>query len=73
MAFQVADSRFRHRTADSLAYGPLSWSQHIIQLCRTSLFNAEKQFMGIAGPAFVKTQTAEDITLEELSGWQLTQ
>jgi len=27
-------------------------------------------FMGIAGPAFVKTQIGEDITLEELSGWQ---
>ena len=27
-------------------------------------------FMGIAGPAFVKTQTGEDITLEDLSGWQ---
>jgi acetyl-CoA carboxylase carboxyltransferase component len=28
-------------------------------------------FMGIAGPAFVKTQTGEEITLEELSGWQV--
>jgi acetyl-CoA carboxylase carboxyltransferase component len=27
-------------------------------------------FMGIAGPAFVKTQTGEDISLEELSGWK---
>ncbi len=27
-------------------------------------------FMGIAGPAFVKTQIGEEITLEELSGWQ---
>ena len=27
-------------------------------------------YMGIAGPAFVKTQVGEDITLEELSGWQ---
>lgn len=27
-------------------------------------------FMGIAGPAFVKTQTGEEITLEELSGWK---
>jgi acetyl-CoA carboxylase carboxyltransferase component len=26
--------------------------------------------MGIAGPAFVKTQTGEEITLEELSGWK---
>jgi len=27
-------------------------------------------FMGIAGPAFVKTQVGEEITLEELSGWK---
>lgn len=27
-------------------------------------------FMGIAGPAFVKTQIGEEITLEELSGWR---
>jgi len=27
-------------------------------------------FMGIAGPAFVKTQIGEEISLEELSGWR---
>jgi acetyl-CoA carboxylase carboxyltransferase component len=27
-------------------------------------------FMGIAGPAFVKTQTGEEISLEELAGWK---
>jgi acetyl-CoA carboxylase carboxyltransferase component len=27
-------------------------------------------FMGIAGPAFVKTQVGEEITLDELSGWK---
>ena len=27
-------------------------------------------FMGIAGPAFVKTQLGEDISLEELCGWK---
>ncbi len=27
-------------------------------------------FMGIAGPAFVKTQLGEDISLQDLSGWQ---
>ena len=27
-------------------------------------------FMGIAGPAFVKTQLGEDITLDELCGWK---
>jgi acetyl-CoA carboxylase carboxyltransferase component len=30
----------------------------------------ETGFMGIAGPAFVKTQTGEDITLEDLSGYK---
>ncbi|MFH1434111.1 MAG: acyl-CoA carboxylase subunit beta [Pseudomonadota bacterium] len=30
----------------------------------------ETGFMGIAGPAFVKTQIGEDISLQELSGWQ---
>jgi len=32
--------------------------------------NRKTGFMGIAGPAFVKTQTGEDISLEELCGWQ---
>jgi len=32
--------------------------------------NRKTGFMGIAGPAFVKTQTGEDITLEALSGWR---
>jgi acetyl-CoA carboxylase carboxyltransferase component len=27
-------------------------------------------FLGIAGPAFVKTQTGENITLEKLAGWE---
>jgi acetyl-CoA carboxylase carboxyltransferase component len=27
-------------------------------------------YMGIAGPAFVKTQTGEDISLEKLAGWE---
>ncbi|MFP4641236.1 MAG: acyl-CoA carboxylase subunit beta [Chloroflexota bacterium] len=30
----------------------------------------ETGFMGIAGPAFVKTQTGEEISLQELSGWK---
>ncbi|MCL0057245.1 acyl-CoA carboxylase subunit beta [Dehalococcoidia bacterium] len=30
----------------------------------------ETGFMGIAGPAFVKTQIGEDITLQQLSGWR---
>lgn len=32
--------------------------------------NRSTGFMGIAGPAFVKTQTGEDISLEDLSGWK---
>ncbi|MFW6056676.1 MAG: acyl-CoA carboxylase subunit beta [Chloroflexota bacterium] len=32
--------------------------------------NRKTGFMGIAGPAFVKTQTGEDISLEALSGWR---
>jgi methylmalonyl-CoA decarboxylase subunit alpha len=32
--------------------------------------NRKTGFMGIAGPAFVKTQLGQDITLEELSGWK---
>ena len=32
--------------------------------------NRDTGFMGIAGPAFVKTQIGEEITLEELSGWK---
>jgi len=27
-------------------------------------------FVGIAGPAFVKTQTGEEISLDKLSGWE---
>ena len=27
-------------------------------------------YIGIAGPAFVKTQTGEEISLEDLSGWK---
>jgi len=30
----------------------------------------ETGFMGIAGPAFVKTQVGEEISLQELSGWR---
>ena len=32
--------------------------------------NRTTGFMGIAGPAFVKTQTGEEISLEDLSGWK---
>lgn len=32
--------------------------------------NRDTGFMGIAGPAFVKAQTGEDISLEQLCGWK---
>jgi acetyl-CoA carboxylase carboxyltransferase component len=44
------------------AYHPIM--QDFLIQCR------DTGFMGIAGPAFVKTQTGEEITLEELSGWK---
>jgi acetyl-CoA carboxylase carboxyltransferase component len=44
------------------AYHPIM--QDFLIQCR------DTGFMGIAGPAFVKTQTGEEISLEELSGWK---
>ncbi len=44
------------------AYHPIM--QDFIIQCR------DTGFMGIAGPAFVKTQLGEDISLAELSGWK---
>ncbi|TES84432.1 MAG: acyl-CoA carboxylase subunit beta [Dehalococcoidia bacterium] len=44
------------------AYHPIM--QDFIIQCR------ETGFMGIAGPAFVKTQLGEEISLQELSGWK---
>lgn len=44
------------------AYHPIM-QDFIIQCRKTG-------FMGIAGPAFVKTQTGEEISLEELAGWR---
>ena len=44
------------------AYHPIM--QDFLIQCR------DTGFMGIAGPAFVKTQTGEEITLQELSGWK---
>jgi acetyl-CoA carboxylase carboxyltransferase component len=44
------------------AYHPIM--QDFLIQCRNT------GFMGIAGPAFVKTQLGQDITLEELSGWK---
>jgi acetyl-CoA carboxylase carboxyltransferase component len=44
------------------AYHPIM--QDFIIQCK------ETGFMGIAGPAFVKTQLGEEISLQELSGWK---
>lgn len=44
------------------AYHPVMMD-FVIQVRKTG-------FMGIAGPAFVKTQLGEEISLEELSGWK---
>lgn len=44
------------------AYHPIM--QDFLIQCR------DTGFMGIAGPAFVKTQLGEEISLEELSGWK---
>ncbi len=44
------------------AYHPIM--QDFIIQCR------DTGFMGIAGPAFVKTQLGEEISLQELSGWK---
>ena len=44
------------------AYHPIM-QDFIIQCKKTG-------FMGIAGPAFVKTQLGEEISLEDLSGWK---
>ncbi|MFH1088119.1 MAG: acyl-CoA carboxylase subunit beta [Chloroflexota bacterium] len=44
------------------AYHPVM--QDFVIQCR------DTGFMGIAGPAFVKTQLGEEISLEELSGWK---
>lgn len=44
------------------AYHPVM--QDFVLQCRNT------GYMGIAGPAFVKTQLGEDITLEKLCGWE---
>ncbi|KUK54413.1 MAG: Propionyl-CoA carboxylase [Desulfotomaculum sp. 46_296] len=44
------------------AYHPIM-NDFLIQSAKTG-------FLGIAGPAFVKTMTGEEISLEDLSGWE---
>ncbi len=55
----------------ALLLGPCLGGQAYHPIMNDFLIQSKKTgFMGIAGPAFVKTQTGEDISLEELAGWQ---
>lgn len=55
----------------SLLMGPCLGGQAYHPVMQDFVIQCRKTgFMGIAGPAFVKTQTGEDISLEELSGWK---
>lgn len=55
----------------SLLMGPCLGGQAYHPVMQDFLIQCRNTgFMGIAGPAFVKTQTGEQITLEELSGWK---
>jgi len=55
----------------SLLMGPCLGGQAYHPVMMDFIIQTRKTgFMGIAGPAFVKTQTGEEISLEELSGWK---
>jgi len=55
----------------ALLMGPVLGGQAYHPIMQDFLIqNRHTGFMGIAGPAFVKTQLGEEITLEELSGWK---
>ena len=55
----------------ALLMGPCLGGQAYHPVMQDFLIQTKKTgFMGIAGPAFVKTQTGEEIGLEELSGYQ---
>ncbi len=55
----------------ALLLGPCLGGQAYHPVMQDFLIQSKKSgFMGIAGPAFVKTQLGEDITLEQLSGWR---
>lgn len=55
----------------ALLMGPCLGGQAYHPIMQDFLIQCKQTgFMGIAGPAFVKTQTGEEITLEELSGWE---
>ena len=55
----------------SLLMGPCLGGQAYHPVMQDFLIQCKNTgFMGIAGPAFVKTQLGEEISLEELSGWK---
>jgi len=55
----------------ALLMGPCLGGQAYHPVMQDFLIQCKKTgFMGIAGPAFVKTQLGEEITLEALSGWR---
>jgi len=55
----------------SLLMGPCLGGQAYHPVMQDFLIQCRNTgFMGIAGPAFVKTQLGEEISLEELSGWK---
>ena len=55
----------------ALLLGPCLGGQAYHPIMQDFLIQTKKTgFMGIAGPAFVKTQIGEEITLEKLCGWE---
>ena len=55
----------------ALLMGPCLGGQAYHPVMQDFLIQCKKTgFMGIAGPAFVKTQLGEEISLEQLSGWR---
>ncbi len=55
----------------ALLLGPCLGGQAYHPVMQDFLIQSKKTgYMGIAGPAFVKTQLGEDISLEQLSGWR---
>jgi len=55
----------------ALLMGPCLGGQAYHPIMQDFLIQCKQTgFMGIAGPAFVKTQLGEEISLEELSGWK---
>jgi len=55
----------------ALLMGPCLGGQAYHPIMQDFLIQTRKTgFMGIAGPAFVKTQLGQEISLEELSGWR---